>query len=141
VIAVGGGGIPVVELEDGSYQGVEAVIDKDRASALLARQLGVDLLVITTGVKQVAVNFGRPDQRFLDVMTMADAEAHLAAGQFPPGSMGPKIEAALDFLRSGGREVLITTADRLGEALAGRTGTRLIASATHGTQDMSRSAS
>jgi carbamate kinase len=141
VIAVGGGGIPVVELEDGSYQGVEAVIDKDRASALLARQLGVDLLVITTAVKQVAVNFGRPDQRFLDLMTMADAEAHLAAGQFPPGSMGPKIEAALDFLRSGGREVLITSADRLGEALAGRTGTRLIASAADGTQDMSRSAS
>jgi carbamate kinase len=139
VIAAGGGGIPVIELEDGSYRGVEAVIDKDRASALLARQLGVDLLVITTGVWQVAVNFGRPDQRFLDRMTVADAEAYLAAGQFPPGSMGPKIEAALEFLRSGGREVLITAADRLGDAMAGRTGTRLISSAAVGVQDVSRS--
>jgi carbamate kinase len=138
VIAAGGGGIPVIESEDGGYRGVEAVIDKDRASALLARQLGVDLLVITTGVQQVALNFGRPDQRFLDRITMADAEAHLAEGHFPPGSMGPKIEAALEFLRSGGREVLITTPDRLGDALAGGTGTRLIASAASGAQDVSR---
>jgi carbamate kinase len=126
VIAGGGGGIPVVEEDDGTFRGIEAVIDKDFASALMASALGVDLLVITTGVPQVAIDFGTPQQRFIDTMGVAELEQHLADGQFPPGSMGPKIEAALQFLRSGGREVLITSPEQLGAALAGSTGTRLV---------------
>jgi carbamate kinase len=126
VIAAGGGGIPVVEEPGGGFRGVEAVIDKDFASALLAAGIGADLFVITTGVPQVAVNFGKPDQRFLDRMTLEEAERHLKEGQFPPGSMGPKIEAALDYLRAGGGEVLITSTDRLAAALEGVTGTRLV---------------
>ena len=127
VIAGGGGGIPVVEEDDGSFRGIEAVIDKDFASALMASALGVDLLVITTGVPQVAIDFGTPDQRFIDSMGVEELERHLADGQFPAGSMGPKIEAAVQFLRAGGQEVLITSPDRLDQALAGRTGTRLVA--------------
>jgi len=129
VVAAGGGGIPVVEQSDGRLQGVEAVIDKDFASALLARAVGADLLCITTGVDRVAVNFGRPDQRALDVVDIAEARGHLADGQFPPGSMGPKIEAALGFLEAGGDEVLITSPDRLADALDGATGTRIVAAA------------
>jgi len=128
VVAAGGGGIPVVS-EAAGYRGVEAVIDKDFASSLLATGLGVDLLVITTGVPQVAVDYGKPGQRFLDRMTSEEAEEYLAAGQFPAGSMGPKIGAALEFLRAGGREVLITSPDRLAAALHGETGTRLVAAA------------
>lgn len=127
VVAAGGGGIPVVEDPDGRYRGVEAVIDKDFASALLGRALNAQLLVITTGVPQVAVRFGRPDQRFLDQMDVAEARRHMADGQFPPGSMGPKVEAALQFLEAGGREVLITSPGTMGEAWAGRTGTRIVA--------------
>jgi carbamate kinase len=126
VVAAGGGGIPVVA-EPAGYRGVEAVVDKDFASALLAAGLGVDLFVITTAVPQVAVDFGKPGQRFLDRMTREEAEAHLADGQFPVGSMGPKITAALEFLRSGGQEVLITSAEVLAAALRGETGTRLVA--------------
>jgi carbamate kinase len=126
VIAGGGGGIPVAEADDGRLRGVEAVIDKDFASALMASALGVDLLVITTGVPRVALDFGTPRQRFIDAMGVAELERHLADGQFPPGSMGPKIEAAVQFLRAGGREVLITSPEQLGAALAGRTGTRLM---------------
>jgi carbamate kinase len=124
VVAAGGGGIPVVD-EGGDYRGVEAVVDKDFASALLAAGLGVDLLVMTTGVPQVAVDFGRPAQRWLDRVTVPELEAYEAEGQFPAGSMGPKIAAALQFLRAGGREVLITSPERLADAIAGRTGTRL----------------
>ena len=133
VIAAGGGGIPVVA-EAGGYRGVEAVIDKDFASALLATGLGVDLFVITTGVPQVAVDFGKPGQRFLDRITREEAETYLAEGQFPAGSMGPKITAALDFLRGGGQEVLITSPDKLAAALRGETGTRLVAAAAVGGQ-------
>jgi carbamate kinase len=129
VVAAGGGGIPVVERPDGRLQGVEAVIDKDFASALLARAVGADLLCITTGVDRVAVNFGRPDERALDVIDADEARRHLADGQFPAGSMGPKIEAALGFLEAGGDEVLITSPDRLAEALEGGTGTRVVAAA------------
>jgi carbamate kinase len=129
VVAAGGGGIPVVEDPDGRLRGVEAVIDKDFASALLARSVGADLLCITTGVDQVAVNYGRPDQRALDVVTIDEARRHLAEGQFPAGSMGPKIEAALGFLEQGGDEVLITSPDRLADALQGATGTRIVAAA------------
>jgi carbamate kinase len=129
VVAAGGGGIPVVERPDGRLQGVEAVIDKDFASALLARAVGADLLCITTGVDRVAINFGRPDERALDVIDADEARRHLADGQFPAGSMGPKIEAALGFLEAGGDEVLITSPDRLAEALEGGTGTRVVAAA------------
>jgi carbamate kinase len=129
VVAAGGGGIPVVEHADGRLEGVEAVIDKDFASAALARSVGANLLCITTGVDQVAINFGRPDQRALDVIDADEARRHLADGQFPTGSMGPKIEAALGFLAAGGDEVLITSPDRLAEALEGGTGTRVVAAA------------
>jgi carbamate kinase len=125
VVAAGGGGIPLVELPAGDYRGIEAVIDKDFTSAQLAGTLQADLLIITTGVRQVAVNFGRPNQRFLDRVDTTEARRHLADGQFPPGSMGPKIEAALQFLEAGGDEVLITTPHHLAEALDGTTGTRL----------------
>src|SRR3954466_14318611 len=129
VVAAGGGGIPVLERPDGRLDGVEAVIDKDFASALLATSLGADLLCITTGVDRVAVNFGRPDQRALDVVGIDEARRHLDDGQFPAGSMGPKIEAALGFLEAGGDEVLICSPDRLADALAGATGTRIVATA------------
>jgi len=128
VIAAGGGGVPVVEL-DGRLCGVEAVIDKDLASALLAADLRADLLVLCTAVPQVALNFGRPDQVLLDRISIEDAAKHLAAGQFPAGSMGPKIVAALSFLRGGGREALITSTEHLEDALDGRTGTRIVAAA------------
>jgi carbamate kinase len=127
VVAAGGGGIPVVEHSDRRYQGIEAVIDKDFASALLATELGADLLCITTGVDRIAVNFGLSDHRELDVLPVDEARRHLADGQFPPGSMGPKVEAALRFIGAGGREVLIAHSDRLGDAIAGRSGTRLVA--------------
>jgi carbamate kinase len=126
VIAVGGGGIPVIETA-GGYEGIEAVIDKDRASALLAASLGVPLLVLSTGVEQVAWHFRQPDQRPLASMTSAEALRYLEDGEFPNGSMGPKIEAAVDFLASGGREVLITTPAALERAIAGETGTRIVA--------------
>jgi carbamate kinase len=126
VVAVGGGGIPVVELSPGVYRGVEAVIDKDRASALLASSLDVPLLVLSTGVEQVAVHFRQPDERWLDRMTATEAQAYLDAGEFPRGSMGPKVEAAITFLEHGGQEVLITTPAALERALDGQTGTRIV---------------
>jgi len=126
VVAVGGGGIPVVERSPGVYAGVEAVIDKDRASALLATSLDVPLLVLSTGVERVAVHFRRPDQRFIDRMTVSEAARYLADGEFPGGSMGPKIEAAISFLRRPDREALITTPASLEQAVAGRTGTRIV---------------
>lgn len=126
VVAVGGGGIPVVEDLPGMYHGVEAVIDKDRASALLAASLQVPLLVLSTGVEQVAVHFRKPDQRFLDRLTVSDAKRYLAEGEFPKGSMGPKIEAAIAFLESGGKEVLITTPEALERAISGATGTWVV---------------
>ncbi|WP_033287798.1 carbamate kinase [Amycolatopsis jejuensis] len=129
VIAAGGGGIPVVEEPDGRYRGIEAVIDKDFASAVLADDLDADLLAITTGVPQVSVNFGRPDERSLGEVDVAAVRRYLADGQFPPGSMGPKMEAAVQFLSATGvsapREVLITSPDRLEDALRGETGTRV----------------
>ena len=125
VVAVGGGGIPVVETKRG-YEGVEAVIDKDRASALLANSLDVPLLVLSTGVEQVAWHFRKPDQRLLSSITANEAARYLADGEFPKGSMGPKVEAAIDFLAHGGREVLITTPAALERAIAGQTGTRIV---------------
>lgn len=127
VVACGGGGIPVIETAPGRYRGVEAVVDKDFASALLAASLGVQTFVISTGVEQVAIRYRQPDQRFLDQMTVSEAQRHLEAGEFPEGSMGPKIRAALDLLARGGKEVIITSPMHLDEALTGRTGTRLVA--------------
>ena len=126
VIAVGGGGIPVVENEKGELEGRAAVIDKDLASCLLAKNLQADLFIISTGVDKVAVDFKKPTQRFLDAMTVAEARQHLADGQFPAGSMGPKIEAAVDFLEHGGKEVIITQPHLLEEAIAGKNGTHLV---------------
>jgi carbamate kinase len=127
VIACGGGGIPVVEDADGNLQGIEAVIDKDFASALLASDLKADLFVVSTGVEKVAINFNRPDQRWLDKLTLADAKRFLEEGQFPRGSMGPKIEAIASFLAAGGeRHAIITNPPNLGRALAGRTGTHIV---------------
>lgn len=125
VVAVGGGGIPVVETSPGVYRGVEAVIDKDRASAMLAASLGVPLLVLSTGVERVAIHYRQPDQRLLDRITASEARRYLDEGEFPRGSMGPKVEAALTFLEQGGEEVLITTPASLKPAIAGLTGTRI----------------
>ena len=123
VITVGGGGIPVIETEQG-LRGVAAVIDKDRASALLARDIGADRLIILTAVDRVCVNFNRPDQRELSEMTLADCERYIAEGQFAPGSMLPKVESCMDFVRgSQGGSALITSLSRAAEALEGRTGT------------------
>ncbi|MBV9495133.1 MAG: carbamate kinase [Acidobacteria bacterium] len=126
VIACGGGGIPVVRGRDGQWRGIEAVIDKDFASALLASELKADLYIILTGVAKVALDYGKPTQRDVDRMTLEEAEKHLAEGQFPPGSMGPKIEAAIQFARKSGQDVLITDVEHLREALDGREGTLLV---------------
>lgn len=126
VIAVGGGGIPVRENEKGDLEGCAAVIDKDLASCLLAKNLKADLFIISTGVDKVAVDFKKPTQRELDKLTVAAAKKHLAEGQFPAGSMGPKIEAAIDFLEHGGKEVIITQPHLLEDAIAGKNGTHLV---------------
>ena len=126
VIAVGGGGIPVRENEKGELEGCAAVIDKDLASCLLAKNLKADLFIISTGVDKVAVDFKKPTQRELDRLTVAEAKQYLAEGQFPAGSMGPKIEAAIDFIEHGGKEVIITQPFLLEEAIAGRNGTHLV---------------
>jgi carbamate kinase len=125
-IAAGGGGIPVVREPDGTYRGVAAVIDKDLTSSLLAADVGAGTLVMLTGVDRVAVDFGKPTQRSVDRMTAAEAAKHAADGQFPPGSMGPKITAALRFLERGGPRALITALDKLELALAGRAGTEIV---------------
>ena len=125
-IAAGGGGIPVVREPDGTYRGVAAVIDKDLTSSLLAADVGAGALVMLTGVDRVALDFGKPTQRLVDRLTAAEAAKHLADGQFPPGSMGPKITAALRFLERGGPRAVITSLDRLETALAGRAGTEIV---------------
>ncbi len=125
-IAVGGGGVPVVRNAQGELEGVDAVIDKDRASDLLGRLIGADALVIITQVDKVYARFGQPDQEALDVLPASRAEAMLAEGQFPAGSMGPKIEAALSFLAGGGREVIITSPDAFLAAVQGQAGTRIV---------------
>lgn len=126
VIAGGGGGIPVIRDASGFLVGVEAVIDKDRLSSLLAEQLGADTYVILTGVDKVAVNFGKPTQQWLDRMTVTEAKQHMADGQFPAGSMGPKIESAIQFIEAGGQEVLITSPEALGRDAYEKVGTRIV---------------
>lgn len=129
-IACGGGGVPVVVDARGRHRGVSAVIDKDLTSALLAAHLHADALVMVTGVERVALDFNQPTQRWLDHMTLAEARAHMAAGQFPPGSMGPKIAAAMAFLQESPHAnrhgvVIITSLEQAFQALQGKAGTRI----------------
>ena len=123
VIAVGGGGIPVVEENGGALKGTAAVIDKDFASALLAAEIKADIFMITTGVEKVCINYNKPDQKTIDSMTLADAEKYLAEGQFHAGSMEPKIEAAIMFLKNGGEKVIITSPEFVEKAINGLSGT------------------
>ncbi|KPJ49597.1 MAG: carbamate kinase [Dehalococcoidia bacterium DG_22] len=125
-ITVGGGGIPVIRNEDGDLQGVAAVIDKDYASSLLARSIGADLFLISTAVEKVYLNFNQPDQKPIDVMTVAEAKRYMEGGHFAKGSMLPKIEAIIWFLEAGGKEALITNPENIARALQGETGTRII---------------
>lgn len=126
-IAVGGGGIPVVENEDGDLEGIAAVIDKDLASALLANQVDADLLLISTAVEQVALNFGTPEQRWVDQFTLDEVKQYLAeGGHFAEGSMAPKMRAVVQFLEAGGKEALITNPANLERAMAGEAGTRIV---------------
>ena len=125
VIACGGGGIAVVEDSAGNISGASAVIDKDLASSLLARQLHADLLVISTAVEKVCLDFGKPTQRSLDHMSLAEAKQYIQEGHFKPGSMLPKIQAVVDFLEGGGKEAIITDPSHLGAALAGHGGTHV----------------
>ena len=127
-VTVGGGGIPVVKREDGTYEGVAAVIDKDFASSLLARMLEADLFIISTAVEKVALNFGKPDQQWIDKMTLAEAKQYLAEGtHFAKGSMAPKIQAIIWYLEAGGKAALITNPENIGRALKGETGTWIVA--------------
>lgn len=129
VVAVGGGGIPVIRNAKGELRSVYAVIDKDRASSLLAGSIQADLLLISTGVEKVAINFGKPEQRNLDSMTVAEARQYMAEGHFAPGSMKPKIEACIRFLEKNPKAdayALITNPDNLSRALRGETGTRIV---------------
>jgi len=107
------------------YKGIEAVIDKDLASGLLASELGADMLIITTGEDQVSWHYRKVDQKFLNHLSLSEAEQYMKEGEFPRGSMGPKIQAGINFLKAGGKEVLITTPEHLLDALEGKTGTRL----------------
>lgn len=125
VIAAGGGGVPVIEEPDGTLRGVDAVIDKDLASAVLAKSTGAQRLVMLTGEPFVFLDYGKTAQRPLSALSVREAGRYLEEGQFPPGSMGPKIEAALDFLAGGGEEGLITSIDGFTAALEGKTGTRI----------------
>jgi carbamate kinase len=126
VIACGGGGIPVIEEAGGEISGIEAVIDKDHASSLLARELGADLLLVSTGVERVAIDFNKPTQRWLAHMPLSEAKRHYSDEQFDRGSMGPKIKAVIDYLDAGGRAGLITSPDQIGRALKGETGTLIV---------------
>lgn len=128
VIAAGGGGIPIIINGRGLFKGMEAVIDKDYVASLIAREVKVDLFIILTNIERVCLDYGTPQERPVDVMTAAEAKEYLSQGQFPPGSMGPKIEAAIEYIQAGGKEVLITSASHLKAALIKRSGTRIVAS-------------
>lgn len=125
VVAAGGGGIPVVRRNNGMLKGVEAVIDKDRASALLAGIMNADELIILTAVEKVCLNYNKPDQKELDTITLAQAQEYIAQGHFAKGSMLPKIQACVDFVRNTGKPALITDMEKLKDALAGKTGTKI----------------
>jgi carbamate kinase len=124
-ICAGGGGVPVTRDERGYLRGIEAVIDKDRAAAVLARWLKADTLLIMTGVEKVCINFNTPQQRTLDRLTVGEAKKLFASGEFPAGSMGPKIQAAIDFLVDGGQRVIITLPEKVTDAVRGRAGTQI----------------
>jgi carbamate kinase len=134
VITVGGGGIPVIDVGNGEYRGTAAVIDKDFASSLLAQEINADLFLIATAVEKVAINFGKPDQKWLERMTLAEAKKYLADGiHFAKGSMAPKMQAVIWYLeaggkpsKSGGRQALITNPENIGRALRGETGTWIV---------------
>jgi carbamate kinase len=126
VVGVGGGGIPVIENEKGELIGVEAVIDKDFGSSVLASLINADLFVISTAVEKVAINFNKPNQKWLDRITVSEAKKYLAEGHFAKGSMLPKIQAILLFLEKGGKEALITNPENIGRALKGETGTWIV---------------
>lgn len=126
VITVGGGGIPVVANKDGELRGVAAVIDKDFASGLLATNLGAEMFLISTAVEKCALNFGKPNEEWIDHMTVDEAKRYLAEGtHFAKGSMAPKIQASIEFLERGGKHVVITTPNNIEHALAGKTGTHI----------------
>lgn len=125
VIASGGGGIPVIINGRGFFEGVEAVIDKDYAASLIAREVKVDLFIILTNVDRVYLNYGTPKESPINTMTAKQAKDYITQGQFPPGSMGPKIKAAVEYIESGGKEVLITSADYLKASLINRSGTKI----------------
>ncbi len=129
VIAAGGGGVPVVEEEDGTLRGVDAVIDKDHATTLLALRTGARAILNLTAIDSVYLDFNRPSARPIREMTAKEAKKHLDAGEFAPGSMGPKVEAAINFIEGGGREVFITTPALMGDAIEGRAGTRIYSGA------------
>ena len=125
-VTVGGGGIPVIEDEEGNLVGTAAVIDKDFASSLLAQCINADLFLISTAVEKVSLNFGKPDQTDIDQMTVAEAKQYMEEGHFAPGSMAPKIQAIIWFLETGGKEAIITDPENIERALAGETGTRIV---------------
>ena len=128
VVGVGGGGIPVIKDDKGDLVGVEAVIDKDFASALLAENIGADLFLISTAVERIALNFNKPDQEWVDHMTLKDAEKYLEEDHFAKGSMEPKMRAIIGFLKAGGKEALVTNPENIARALKGETGTRITVS-------------
>ena len=123
VIAVGGGGVPVFRDINGNLEGLDAVIDKDKASALLGSQIGAEMLYIFTNVERLALNFGKENQRLLEKLTLAEAKQYLAEGHFPAGNMGPKIEASISFLEGGGRQVIITSIEGIKKDTSGQNGT------------------
>jgi carbamate kinase len=125
-VVTGGGGVPVIERSKGTYEGVEAVIDKDRTAALVAAVMGADTLVILTDVPAAAVGFGKPWEKWLGEVRAAEMEQYLRRGEFGAGSMGPKVEASLGFLRAGGRRAIITDPPSLGRAMRSETGTRIV---------------
>lgn len=125
LVAAGGGGVPVVKKEDGTIHGVEGVVDKDHTAVTLARILDADILLILTAVEKVALHFGKPDEKLLDTLSVSDAKKYLAAGEFPPGSMGPKVKAAIQFVEEGGEKAIITSLEHGKDALKGKAGTTI----------------
>ena len=127
VITVGGGGIPVIERTEGQYTGTAAVIDKDFASSLLATQIDANMLLISTSIEKIALNFGKPNQEWIDQMTLAEAKNYLSEGtHFLKGSMAPKIQAIIWFLEAGGEQAIVTNPENIGRALNGETGTKIV---------------